>query len=143
MKKILMGIIALSMLTVTACKKDDKEPANVTPTTANLSGSYKISKVTAMPSGSTTETDVTNSWLQACEKDDVITLASNGTYTVTDAGTTCSPSSADTGTWSLVNSTTINLDGSNYTINRFNGTNLDVSISDPSFGTVKQYLVKQ
>jgi hypothetical protein len=143
MKKILMGIIALSMLTVTSCKKKDKEPENITPTTSNLSGSYKTAKVTGTASGSSTEIDITNTWLDACEKDDIITLNANGTYTVVDAGTTCSPTSADTGTWSLVNSTTINIDGSNNTIKRFNGTNLDISFSDPSAGTVTIYLVKQ
>lgn len=143
MKKILMGIIALSMLTVTSCKKKDKEPENITPTTSNLSGSYKTAKVTGTASGSSTEIDITSTWLDACEKDDIITLSSNGTYTVVDAGTTCSPTSADTGTWSLVNSTTINIDGSVNTIKRFNGTNLDISFSDPSAGTVTIYLVKQ
>jgi hypothetical protein len=143
MKQILLGFLALTLLTVTSCKKKDSTPSNITPTSANLVGSYKLSKVTMTPTGSTTETDVTNTWMSACEKDDVMTLNSNGTWTLTDAGTQCSPSSADSGTWSLVNSTTINMDGDNYTIKRYNGTNLDISYSDPSFGTVTQYLVKQ
>jgi hypothetical protein len=142
MKKFLLGAFALTLLTVTSCKKKDSEPANVTPTTANLSGAYTSSKITTTSPGSTTETDITNSVLTACEKDDVTTLNSNGTWVLTDAGTQCSPPSADNGTWSLVNSTTINLDGDNYTIKRFNGTNLDVYITDPTYGTITQYLVK-
>ena len=142
MKKILFGVVALAVLTLNSCKKDDDEPANITPTTANLSGSYKLAKITAQ-SGTNPEVDITNSVMPACEKDDVTTLNANGTYTIVDAGTQCSPAGGDSGTWSLVKSTTLSLDGSNVTIIRFNGTNLDLSESDPSFGTIRTYMVKQ
>ena len=36
-----------AVLLLTSCDKDDDEPANVTPTVANVAGSYKITAATA------------------------------------------------------------------------------------------------
>jgi hypothetical protein len=115
----------------------------VIPTMSNVPGNYKLSKITSIPPGSTIETDATNIWTTPCERDDVISLNANGTYVLTDAGTVCSPPTTDTGTWSLSGTTSIVIDGTVYNIRRFNGVNLDISIYDPSFGTITQYMIKQ
>jgi hypothetical protein len=116
---------------------------NVVPTMSNIPGNYKLSKITNIPPGSSIESDVTNSWTTACERDDVITLNLNGTFVITDAGTVCSPPSTDNGSWSLSGSTAIVIDGTTYNIRRFNGVNLDISVYDPAFGMVTQFLIKQ
>lgn len=145
MKKLIFGLVAIAVLTLTSCKKDEDEnqPENVTPTTVNLSASYKLSKVTAIYTGTTTEFDITNSYLPACKRDDVTTLKTDGTFVVVDAGSQCSPPGGDSGNWSLANTTTIIIKGVSFTIKKYNGTNLDISYNDPSMGTVTQYYVKQ
>jgi hypothetical protein len=143
MKNVMFGFIAISMLAIGSCKKSSSEAPGITPTTENLAGSYALVKVTATANGSSTEMDVTNSALSPCKKDDITTLYANGTWTLTDAGVQCSPPDNISGNWLLVNSTTIQRDGDLLTIKRFNGVNLDISINDPMYGTITNYLVKQ
>ncbi len=118
------SILALSLFAVlfTSCDKD--EPANITPTTTNLVGTYQFNKIAAV--SGTTETDVT-SQLMACNRDDQSKLNANMSYNYIDAGTVCSPSDSYSGTWALTNSTTFDLDGDIYTIRRFNGKSLEVT----------------
>lgn len=127
MKRILLCVSA-AVLLLTACDKDEDEPANVTPTTTNVAGSYKIT------AASVNGADVFGQY-EACEKDDIHTFAAysspatSGTYTLTDAGTVCSPTTADSGTWTLVNSTSIDINGLVYNIVSFNNSTMVVSFS--------------
>lgn len=125
-------IFAFGALCFASCKKDDT--AATTPTTTSLAGNYKVTAASAKY-GSTAEVDVFGQ-IPACNKDDILTLEANGNYTLTDAGTKCSPPSDDSGTWSLPNSTTFRQDGTDYKIESFNGTNLRLSKTDNSSGTV-------
>ncbi len=67
--------------------------------------------------------------LDACAKDDVTTLNTNGTYRLTDAGIVCSPPNTDNGTWSL-SGNTMTIGGSLATIESFDCKTLVVSIPD-------------
>ena len=60
MKKVFLGL-AIVALFVTSCKKDDA-PANITPTVQNLTGSYKLSKVT-YKEGTAAEVPITDTWI--------------------------------------------------------------------------------
>lgn len=139
MKRTIFAL-ATMLLLVTSCKKDKKDSSEVT--VANLSGSYKISKITALV-GSNPETDVTDVLLDACDKDDIIKLNSNMTLQWEDRGVQCSPPNTYSDTWSLPNNTTIVIEGEQGTIRKFDGTNLEVSIPYQGTGYIITYYVKQ
>ena len=46
-----------------------------------------------------------------CERDDVYTFQTNGTYQLKDAGVVCSPNGDDNGTWSFVSPNSMTIDG--------------------------------
>jgi len=124
------GLFALSLVAVlfTACKKDkNEEPADITPTVANLTGSYKLVKLTMTAPGAT-EQDYTSS-MNDCEKDDQWKLNSDMSFNYIDAGTQCSTSGSYDSDWTLTNTTTITIDGAPYTIRKFNGTALELTES--------------
>jgi len=141
MKKVLLAISFVSLVFV-SCKKDNDEPNDVTPTVQNVSGSYKMAKVTTKASGGA-EQDVTTMFFDACERDDVYKFNTNLTYNYQDVGTVCSPDGSFDGTWDLLNTTTIDIDGSSATIVKFNGTNLNVSYDLGSGQSMIFYFVKQ
>jgi hypothetical protein len=137
------GLLALSLVAMlfTACKKDkNEEPANVTPTVANIAGTYKLNKITMMASGSA-EQDYTSS-LNDCEKDDQWKLNSDMSFNYVDAGTQCSTNGDYTSDWALTSTTTITIDGDVYTIRKFTGTNLEVT-QDYMGATFVTYFTKQ
>lgn len=128
MKKMLIAFSALTLV-FTACKKDkDDVPADVTPTQQNLVGTYTLAKITISTNGSA-EQDVTAQMTEACERDDQQKLNADLTYNYVDAGTVCSPSGSYSGDWSLINSTTIEIDGYPMTIRRFNGQTIELTES--------------
>jgi hypothetical protein len=106
MKTILL--LAFFSLVFISCRKDPP-PATCTTNVASLSGTYKLTSLKYKATASSTEQDYLV-LMDACERDDLVTLNSNGTYTYTDAGTVCSPNGSDNGTWSL-SGNTINSDG--------------------------------
>lgn len=65
--------------------------------------------MTYKESASAAEENIFNN-LDACEKDDLLTLQANGTYNYQDAGTHCDPVGNDEGEWS-VNGNMISSDG--------------------------------
>lgn len=125
MRKLLFALSAL-VLVATSCKKDkDDEP--VTPTKENLTGSYKVTKMEGISSGSTTDLFNNPNWTEPCEKDDIHKLNADNSYQWVDAGTKCDPPGDYEDTWSLTNSTTIVIDGYSATIKSFNGRTLVLS----------------
>jgi Lipocalin-like domain len=112
MKKLLILVVAASATFASCKKKDDVKTCDAT--VAGITGNYKITKVEAVAGGVTN--DVTSTYLfVACEKDDIYQLKADKTVTYQDAGTACSPSSAGTGTWDVVNGKlTIDHDGDGY-----------------------------
>jgi len=135
------SILALSMLALVfaSCKKD-KTDEPVTPTKENLTGSYKLTAVKMTSGTSTLDLFLL---MDACDKDDSYLLNADNSYSVKDDGTMCSPSNDYTGgNWSLVNSTTINIDGEVGTIKSWNGKTLVLEASE--MGTIySQTFVKQ
>ncbi|UAY53284.1 lipocalin-like domain-containing protein [Ferruginibacter albus] len=97
MKKIIAGFIACVALA--ACSKDNGGTTSCTLSSTSIVGKYKITAVTFDGADAMSQ-------IPACNQDDVYELKSDGTATVTDAGTQCSPSSDQSGTWSL-NGTTL------------------------------------
>src|SRR3954451_993045 len=92
MKKL---IYLIAVVAVFSCNKNDDNNNPPAITMQNLAGDYKITSVTV------NGMDILSAYVTPCRQDDIYTLKADSTYTITDAGTVCSPTSDTTGTWSL------------------------------------------
>jgi hypothetical protein len=141
MKKLLLGLSVIVLLTA-SCKKDKSETKTVTPTKENLTGKYKIIAATVNGVDVYNNSNASVNVFEACDRDDEYYLNTDLSYDVVDAGTQCSPDNNWTGTWSLTNSTTIDLDGDVFTIKSFDGTTLVATYTDQGI-TYSATYVKQ
>ena len=107
MKKIIfLTLIAASL--ATACKKNPTCETNQT----SISGAYKITAATYKASNSSAEIDYFNTLFpDACDRDNVYTFQTNGTYQIKDAGVVCTPNGDDNGTWSFASANNMIIDG--------------------------------
>ncbi len=116
MKKL---IYFLAAVIIFSCNKDDdNNPPAITM--ESLAGDYKITSATIAG------TDILDIYLKACQKDDVYTLNADGTYEITDAGTTCIPPSDTTGTWTL-SGNDITIGTQQFTVVNFNGSTIEAT----------------
>lgn len=92
-----------------SCKKENNNTPGCTVNMTSLSGSYKLVALQYKSSAAATSVDYLAS-MDACEKDNILILKSDGTYDSDDAGTVCSPSEASHGTWQ-VDGNTLTSDG--------------------------------
>jgi hypothetical protein len=118
MKKLIFFVMLV--LAFSCSKNDDNNPPQITM--QNLAGDYKITSAKA------NGIDVLNSYLDPCQRDDVYTLEADSTYTITDAGTPCNPSSDTTGTWSL-SGNNITIGDQQFTVVGFNGSEIEATTS--------------
>lgn len=110
MKKIIF-LTLHTVLFFTACKKPNATPSCSTDA-ASIAGAYKITAVTYKATATSAEMDYFNTLFpNACERDDVYTFQTNGSYQIKDAGTVCSPLGDDNGTWSFVSANSLIIDG--------------------------------
>ena len=147
MKRKLFTLVlaaSVAVLSFTACKKDANAPAKGGGTLKEkLVGSYKMTKLAIEQDGNST--DVLQQY-SSCDRDNVYVLKADMTTQVIDAGEQCSPSSDDTGTWSLPNDNTIVMDEQTYHIEGMDGTTLKMSVpfeQDGVSATLKMTYVKQ
>ena len=125
-KTILISLVALVLF---SCKKDDKDEA-CTISTAAIAGSYKITVFTYKLNSTAPEQNLfTDNFTNACERDNIHTFQTNGTYQLRDAGIVCSPAVDETGTWSL-SGNNLELDGDPALIESFDCKTLVVSVKD-------------
>jgi hypothetical protein len=121
-------LITFVILAVGSCKKSDSNSCQTD--VASISGSYKLTSYYYRTSPSSQEVDYTNIILpDACEKDNLLVFNSNGNYQLVDAGVVCSPSSNDSGIWSLSGST-MYIDADPYNVESFDCKTLSVSLSN-------------
>jgi Lipocalin-like domain len=99
---------AVLLFVFTACKKDKTTPTSCDKTMAAIAGTYIVSKIELGTGG--VFSDIT-SQMKDCQKDDKLTLNSNGTSTYQDLGIACSPSGNGSGTWSIDASGKMTIDG--------------------------------
>ncbi|HEX7904431.1 MAG TPA: lipocalin family protein [Chitinophagaceae bacterium] len=128
MKKNLFLAICVSTLLFQSCNKDKTETclANVT----SLSGTYKLTALKYKQTSTSPEADWMATVVQSCKKDDLYVLASDGAFSIQDAGTVCSPAGNYTGTWTFLNNE-INMDGYySGTVNSFNCSTLVFTQND-------------
>jgi hypothetical protein len=121
MKKILLGLFSLSLL-ATACKKGKDAPA---PTKENLAGQYKLTAMIEKSPGMQ-DVDLYATHTDACDKDNITELKTDGTYTYSDVGVVCEPADDNQGIWS-VSGNTITFDEYPVTISKFDGSTLEIT----------------
>ena len=117
MKNLLFFL--LTAISISGCSKN--ESATKDPITMqSLAGNYKITAATV--SG----IDILSTYLEACKADDIYTLNADGTYTIADAGTACTPTSATSGTWTL-SGDQITIGAQQFTLVNFDGNKIEAS----------------
>lgn len=99
MKKLLLALTAISILSVTGCKKDD----DCSLTAASLVGTYKVTAISSKADASAPVVDELATW-DACEKDDTYEFTAANTIIQTDAGIVCTPAGGQTTGYTLTGS---------------------------------------
>ena len=139
MKKLLILSAAAIVLFTTSCKKDNE---TCTLSSSSITGAYKIASVLYKADAQTPAVDIITTY-DACEKDDILTFSSNGTWTQSEGATSCSPSNSGNGNWSLVGET-LSLDGVSTTVSNFSCSEFTINITGPGVGeTTTTRLVRQ
>lgn len=117
MKKLI--VLTSVLIVIFSCKKEKEPPSSCTINAASISGSYKITAYTYKANAGSPEIDYYPILFpDGCDRDNVFTINSNGTYLITDAGLVCSPEGGENGPWTLVGNT-IDMDGLVFTIESF------------------------
>ncbi|MBV7532173.1 lipocalin family protein [Chitinophaga sp. sic0106] len=101
---ITLAVAALAFATLfSSCKKEDSKPTNGCEISiTGIAGNYKLTGIQYRESSSKTPIDYMP--LQdPCEKDDLLSLKSDGTYDYKDLGIQCDPNGNDNGTWEVKN----------------------------------------
>jgi hypothetical protein len=139
MKKLAFISISFITLLTTSCKK---ETETCTLSSTSILGSYKIASILYKADAQTPAVDEFTTY-EACEKDDILTFNSNGTWTLSEGVTSCNPPNSDNGNWSLVGNI-FTVDGSALNISNFSCTEFTLSQSNPTTGeSTTTRLVKQ
>ena len=126
MKKLSI-LSLLALLILGSCKKDTPS-TSCTYNTASVLGSYKSTSFLYKANAATPEVDLFPSYPD-CQKDDLLIFNSNGTYTLSEGATSCNPSNADSGTWSISGNNMI-LDGETVEIQNFSCSGFKVKTTD-------------
>jgi len=137
MKKLSFACLPLLLLFF-SCKK---EKASCDLSSTNIVGSYKATAVTYKATPSSTPVDIF-ALTDACEKDNIIILSANGTFTYQDAGVKCDPTSDDTGTWSL-NNNVLTADGEPGVVTSFDCSTMVLTFTDSDGSVTTETLAKQ
>ena len=141
MKKIISLSLLVSLFFI-SCKKDT--PAVVcTLSSTSILGTYKTTSVLYKADAATAEVDIFPLY-DACQKDDLLTFVTGGSYASTEGATSCTPTNSSNGTWSLSGST-MTLDGTDVaSISDFSCSGFKVKTTDAVTGeTFTITLVKQ
>ena len=138
MKKLVLGLLSLTLL-VTACKKSKDAPAI---NKENISGTYKLTEIMVSMNGSAYQSA---DFRAECAKDDLYKLNADNSFNYVDAGIVCNPAGDLTGTWAL-DGTVLSSNNINGTISKFDGSSMEVTVTSTDQGTTstwKSTFVKQ
>lgn len=116
-----------------ACKKDTAT-TTCTLSSTSIVGTYKLTAMTNKVNDATPAVDLYASF-DACQKDDLYAFNNGGTYVISEGATSCTPTNASSGTWTL-SGTTFTLDGDPAEISNFSCTGFEVKVADPATGAV-------
>jgi hypothetical protein len=99
MKKII-SLMLIEALFISSCK-NDPDPLCKTDV-KSISGSYKITKAIYKVSPTSPEENYYDMLFRdTCQRDNVYTFQTDGTYQFKDSGAACSPPGNRNGTWSI------------------------------------------
>lgn len=134
MRVSLLTLSLISLLTFTGCQKDDPPP----PTKTELiSRNWKATAMTAVFPAPIGTVDVF-AQLEACEKDNIIKVKADGTYTVDEGATKCDPTDpqiVETGNWVFAsNETKLTIMGETWDIVSLSATSLVLKQDLPAGG---------
>ena len=122
-------VFTLSIVLLFSCTKD-KKIEECTTNVTSLSTTYRMTAYTYKETPTSPEQDYyLTLFPDACDRDNTLTLSTNGTYLVTDAGTVCSPSGSGTGVWTFTGNN-MTIDGDPTVIESFNCQTLVLSFAD-------------
>lgn len=113
------------------CKKDE-EVCNLNA--ANIVGNYVLTSVKI--NGAEVFNDPT--YFEACERDDIYTIASSGICSISDGPVVCSGSSVDNGTWTL-SGDNLTFNGESGIISDFTCSGFNWTITETGFTTVFRF----
>jgi Lipocalin-like domain len=143
--KIRNLILAVVVLTIASCKKDETQQQAPIPTTKDLiAKNWRQTSSVATYSYQPGSFDDFATW-PPCDKDNISKYNINGTYTYTGGASKCNPSEQevlDSGSWSLSNNDTkfsFTTSGTTYTFDIVEITNSSFKIKQTevfSYGTI-------
>lgn len=127
---LISALVITLLVTGSSCDKDDDVIQTPVTRAQLLARSWKQTDLLAsVPGGSPTSVFLTV--MEACQRDNIWTFKSDGTYIVTEGATKCNaadPDTATTGTWVLTDSDTkITIDDVNEAAQTFSITELTSS----------------
>ena len=129
MKKLVLGLLSLTLI-ATACKKS-KDSTPITKET--ITGTYKMTAAKLTVSGVPGSHDAFAD-MSDCQKDDLYKLNADYTFDYVDAGTICNPAGDFSDVWSL-SGNQLTLYGTTGTITKFDGSILEVTVTTTDQGT--------
>ncbi|RAK35887.1 UNVERIFIED_ORG: lipocalin-like protein [Chitinophaga ginsengisegetis] len=97
-------LVAIATSCILSCQKEESNAPGCSISMTGLSGTYKLTALKYQASAAAAPVDYLAS-MDACEKDDIITLKSDGTYEYNDAGTVCTPAESKHGAWQVKGNT--------------------------------------
>jgi len=120
MKKTTVFLLAVVLLL--SCNPEEVE---CNTSVANISGPYRVTAYGYKQTPTSPEVIFPDD----CDRDDIYTFRSNGTYEMKDAGLVCSPPDDETGTWTF-DGNALTIDGYPATIESFDCKTLIISTAD-------------
>lgn len=131
MKKIL--VILITVAVANSCTKDSGD-STITPldiTMKNVAGSYKVTAATLAATGTSVDVFYNDNFFKACNRDDIYKFADTGSYTITDAGMTCNPSTSFSGSYAInAASKKIAIDNDSFIVVTLNATKMELQQSN-------------
>lgn len=107
LKLTLIALVSVSLFA--SCKKEEDKPTGCLINTANIAGSYKLGGMEYAAGGNVPPIDFMT-FIDDCEKDDLLIFVNNGILRHEDKGTRCEESDNEEGTWKLEGNS-LRLDG--------------------------------
>jgi len=109
---------------------NEKKPLECTKSVANISGPYRVTAYGYKQTPTSPEEDYYPIiFPDACDRDDIYTFKTNGTYEMKDAGLVCSPPDDETGVWTY-DGNAMTIDGYPAALESFDCKTLIISTAD-------------
>jgi Lipocalin-like domain len=127
MKKLI--VLASVLMIIVSCSRGGKDHPACNINAATISGVYKITAYTYKVSPSSQPIDYYQIlYPDACDRDNVFTFNTDGTYELKDIGQVCTPEGGDAGSWTLAGNK-LDMDGLVLSIENFDCKKLELSFT--------------